>query len=242
LSFRCPLANTPQLNTRSRLNHFRMTTDFNETNELIDDFSATAAWTHQWTLFYKSRRTDKRPPQPTIHVLVCPIRWLAMNVYSDFTIPLSVVMSQYTCTLCGQNEMFASGLYTRRRCSGGPYLISLSVLRTGLGWGNGTKLLVKSALVAQNLGYRTSVLFGHVRKTLIINNPFHYFGLVYFDNNPGTYWALPGAWFRNCHKTSLRISRNHRYTKLRGEKFFFVSWQLFRVVSIFPSSFMNRYS
>jgi hypothetical protein len=44
---------------------------------------------HEWTLFYNSRRTEERPPPPTIRVLVCSIRchrnacsanrWLAVD-------------------------------------------------------------------------------------------------------------------------------------------------------------------
>jgi hypothetical protein len=40
----------------------------------LNSLTIESEWTHEWTLLQNSRRTDERPPQPTVRVLVCSIR------------------------------------------------------------------------------------------------------------------------------------------------------------------------
>jgi hypothetical protein len=61
-SFRCPLVNTPQLNTQL---------SYERTGWRPQCDCHTNA---EWTLLYNSSRTDERPPPPTVRVLVCFIR------------------------------------------------------------------------------------------------------------------------------------------------------------------------
>jgi hypothetical protein len=92
-SFRCPLANTPQLSTQSRLqsNWF--------TNELVDDSSTTESINYL-SSFYNFGRTEDRPQSRTVSQLYSVYPLLRMGVFGDplssnVLFRLSGVMSQY---------------------------------------------------------------------------------------------------------------------------------------------------
>jgi hypothetical protein len=72
-SFRCPLVNTPQLNSQLSYEWIRLTPCLWLMNELVDDSSTTESINYV-SSFYNSGRTDERLLPLTVRVLVCFIR------------------------------------------------------------------------------------------------------------------------------------------------------------------------
>jgi hypothetical protein len=106
-SFRCPLVNTPQLNTEPEFwVLLRLNSEFSY-DWILSSLTIESEWIHVWTRFYNLGRTEERPPPRRVRLLLSMFCPLLRNVPSDL-LPSNGGPSTVDCV--------TSGIYVPNRC------------------------------------------------------------------------------------------------------------------------------